>query len=195
MVVVPVVGKPAPVCLHEGEILCPGFRDQFAVPGVSHIPVVFADLEGKGAAADDDALRIFVHLERSCGGVDLKCRLGVHGAQMMVGLHADDLIHGGGDDQRQVDAAERVASVVDARRRGADRHLVRLNFCKICLLWCEAFTAFLLEPAAVTEFHDLFSAPVFVWIGSFQGQITAAPGTVRVLYENIIPYIDENEMK
>ena len=180
VVVSPVVSHSAPGRLHQGEILCPGLRDQPAVSRVAHVPVGLADLEGEGTAVDDDAFLVLVHPERSGSSVELKRRAGADCAKVMVSLYTDDFVHRSCDDQRQIDAAERVASVVDACCWGADRHLVRLNFCKVCLLWCEAFTAFLLEPAAVTEFHHyLFSAPVRYRSVSLRYENTA-PGTVQM---------------
>ena len=178
-----VVSKPAPVRLHQGEIFCLGFRDQLTVSRVPHIPSLLADLKGEGAAVNNNALLVVIDLDRFCGSVDLKRRVQIDCAKVMIGLHADDLIHGGSDDQRQIDTAECVTSLFDADCRGADRHLVRLNFCEICLLWRETFTAFLLNPTAITEFHHyLFSAPVSIECILINNRKPLHPALCRCIY-------------
>ena len=99
---------------HQCKVASAAFG-QHAVPAfVGHGPGVFRDDKRQGAAGDHDRIFCVFYMQfLRCIQVQIEGRRAHQPAHMVIGLHTQNVRHGGGDADVEIDAAQRIPAMCD----------------------------------------------------------------------------------
>ena len=149
-----VICHTLPVCFHIRKITVCAPGKQLAVSFVGHRERQLRDNQRQASAGNEDLAFRLLHLKRYVfAAIQLKLRSLFTHTQIVARFHAQNLRRRRRNLDCQINSSQSVAALLNPHGRAHKRYHFLIFLYKINLLRGEAFAAFLLQPASVSEFH------------------------------------------